>query len=155
MTEIKKPVSKLHVSDRERGTIILLFAAAFSTIMMLFALMVDFGGAAMTYHKAQIAVDAAAFSAAQGININHFYATNKVELHQGQAAGLAGQFASLNSSPNAGVTITGVYANKDRVWVTGTASYRSLFAHYLGLGSFQIKVTSSATPAFGIVERGE
>ena len=138
----------------EQGQIILLFAVAFSTIMMMVALMIDFGGAAMTYHKAQIAVDAAAFSAAQGIDINYFYQTNQVKLHQGQAASLAGQFASLNS-PGGGVNITGVYASEDRVWVTGTASYRSMFAHYLGMGTIQINVTSSATPAFGISERGE
>jgi len=141
------------IPRRNRGQNLFLFAASFATLMALLMLLVDFGGAAMTFHRAQVAADAAAFAAAQGIDLDTFYRTQAVELSHGAAAGLAGQFMSINSRGT--VQITNIYVEEDLVHVSATASYRSLFAHYIGLGTIRLNVHASAAPAYGIRERDE
>jgi uncharacterized membrane protein len=132
----------------ERGQMVFLFAASFATIMLLLTLMVDFGGMARQYQRGQIAIDAAAAAAAQAVDLPYFYRTNVVRLSPGEAASRAGQYASINSGGR--VVVTGVYAQDDQVWVTGVTTYRSFFAHYLGLGEVTMHLRASARPAWGI-----
>lgn len=141
----------MKLKQSERAQIIFIFAASFAALMALVMLALDFGGAAMTWHKAQIATDAAAYAGAQGIDIQHFYATQEIRLNDGAVSRLVGQYASLNSRGD--FRITGVYVSNDRVWVTGEMSYRSIFAHYIGMPVLKARIVSSASPAFGIRER--
>jgi len=135
----------------EQGQIIFIFAASFAAIMALVMLVLDFGGAAMTWHKAQIATDAAAYAGAQGIDIEKFYATQEIVLNQGAVARLVGQYSSLNSKGD--FRITGIYVSDERVWVTGEMTYTSLFAHFIGIPVMKARIVSSASPAYGIRER--
>jgi hypothetical protein len=135
----------------EHGQIIFLFAASFAAVMALVMLALDFGGAAMTWHRAQIAADAAAFAGAQAVDIQHFYRTQEVRLEGGAAARLVGQYASLNARGD--FRLTGIYVSEDRVWVTAEMRYRSIFAGYIGMPVLTARITSSAAPAYGIRER--
>jgi Flp pilus assembly protein TadG len=137
----------------ESGQIIFLFAASFVTIMLIVMLMVDFGGAALTYHRAQVAADGAAYAAAQGIDLEQFYHTNRVVLDPGQAAFLAESYAAANSAGR--LQITGFAVQGDRVWLTGEMEYRTLFARAAGLPVIRARVSASAVPAYGIEQRGQ
>jgi len=53
----------VHHGRLQRGQILILFAVALPALAAMVALMVDFGGAAVTYHRAQVALDAAEFAA--------------------------------------------------------------------------------------------
>ncbi len=141
------------VKQAERGQIVFLFAAMFTTIMVLVALMIDFGGAALTYQRAQVAVNSAAYAAAQGIDMNVFTATNQVQLDPALAGRLAGQYASLNSRGR--LTNLRMFVQGDRVWVTGEMDYQTIFAHAIGIPGIRTRVTSSASPAYGIDQRGQ
>ncbi len=137
----------------EKGQIIFAFAAAFVTIMALLALMIDFGGAALTYSRAQAATDAAAYAAAQGIDIQKYNATNLVQLDPGLAAGLAAEYGDLNSRGR--LSILSIYIQNDRVWVVGTVEYRTLFAHAIGIPAIRVRIISSAVPSYGIDKSGQ
>lgn len=137
----------------ESGQILFLFAVSFTVIMMFVMLMVDFGGAALTYHRAQVATDAAAYAAAQAVNLESFYAENAVVLDTGAAAAYAENFAAENSAGR--LTLTGLYVQDDRVWVTGVMEYQTMFAHVIGLPVIRTRVVSSAAPAYGIDQPGQ
>ena len=53
----------MHHGRLQRGQILILFAVALPALAAMVALMVDIGGAAITYHRAQVALDAAEFAA--------------------------------------------------------------------------------------------
>ena len=57
----------MHHGRLQRGQILILFAVALPVLAAMVAIMVDIGGAAITYHRAQVALDAAAFAAAQAV----------------------------------------------------------------------------------------
>jgi Flp pilus assembly protein TadG len=137
----------------ESGQIIFLFAASFVTIMLIVMLVVDFGGAALTYHRAQVAADGAAYAAAQGIDLEQFYGDNMVALDPAQAAYLAESYAAANS--NGRLHITGFAVQDERVWLSGEMEYRTLFAHAVGLPVIRARVSASAVPAYGIEQRGQ
>jgi Flp pilus assembly protein TadG len=137
----------------ESGQIIFLFAASFVTIMLIVMLVVDFGGAALTYHRAQVAADGAAYAAAQAIDLEQFYSANRVLLDPAQAAFLAESYATANS--NGRLYITGFAVQDERVWLSGEMEYRTLFAHAIGLPVIRTRVSASAVPAYGIEQRGQ
>ena len=58
---------RVHHGRLQRGQILILFAVALPALAAMVALMVDFGGAAVTYHRAQVALDAAEFAASQAV----------------------------------------------------------------------------------------
>ncbi len=144
---------KVQGKHSEKGQIIFLFAAAFATIMTFLALMIDFGGAALTYSRAQAATDAAAYAAAQGIDVNKFDATNLVQLDPGLATGLAVEYGDLNSRGK--LSISSIYVQSDRVWVVGTMEYRTLFAHAIGIPAIRVRIISSALVGYGINKSGQ
>lgn len=143
-----RTAASVKANKRERGQNVLFFAAALIPITMLMALMIDIGGAIVTYHKAQIAVDSAAFAASQGIDLNKFYRTQKIELDSAVANGLASQYAELNSRGQ--LNIVGVYISKDQIWVVGEMIYHPFFSGFVGVGKININVMSSSVPEFGI-----
>ena len=135
------------------GQVLVLFAVVLPVLAAMVALMVDIGGAAITYHRAQIAADAAAFAAAQAIDVDVLDHTQRLELNPYFAGQLAGQYASLNSRGE--LQIISFYVDRDTVYVTGQMVYRTLFASALGIDTIRARVASSATPGFGIVSGGQ
>jgi Flp pilus assembly protein TadG len=117
------------------------------------ALMVDIGGAAITYHRAQVALDAAAFAAAQAVDLDALDHTQEIRLDPYLAGQLAGQYASLNSRGQ--LQIVSFYVDRDTVYVTGQMVYRPLLAGAVGIDTVRARVVSSATAGFGIVTAGE
>jgi Flp pilus assembly protein TadG len=117
------------------------------------ALMVDIGGAAITYHRAQVALDAAAFAAAQAVDLDALDHTQTVQLDPYLAGQLAGRYASLNSRGQ--LQIVSFYVDRDTVYVTGRMVYRPLLAGAVGIDTVTARVVSSATAGFGIATPGE
>lgn len=137
----------------ERGQVLVLFAVVLPVLAAMVALMADIGGAAITYHRAQIALDSAAFAAAQAVDLDVLDHAQRVEINPYLAGQLAGQYASLNSRGR--LQIVSFYVDGDTVYVTGTMVYRTLFASAVGLDTVRARVVSSATPGYGIVTAGE
>jgi hypothetical protein len=144
---------KTKAKSSERGQILFLFAASFATIMSLLMLMLDFGGAALTYQRAQVAVSAAAYAAAQGIDLQIFTSTNQIQLNPGLASSLAAQYAQLNA--RGGLSHLQVFVQQDQVWVVGEMEYQTLFAHAIGIPVIRVRVSASARPAYGINQSGQ
>ncbi len=138
---------------RERGQVLLLFAVMLPVLAAMLALMTDIGGASITYHRAQVALDSAAFAAAQAIDVDALDHTQEVRLDPYWAGQLAGQYASLNSRGE--LQILSFYVDGDTVYVTGQMVYRTLFAGAVGVDVVRARVSSSATPGFGIATAGE
>jgi len=137
----------------ERGQILILFAVVVPVLAAMVALMVDIGGAAITYHRAQVALDAAAFAAAQAIDLDALDHTQTVQLDPYLAGQLAGQYASLNSRGQ--LQIVSFYIDRDTVFATGQMVYRPLLAGAVGIDTVTARVVSSATAGFGIATPGE
>ena len=145
-----------HTSGRlsdQRGQVLLLFAVMLPVLGAMLALMVDLGGAAITYHRAQIALDSAAFAAAQAIDVDALDHTQQMQLDPYLAGQLAGQYASLNSQGE--LQILSFYVDRDTVYLTGQMTYRTLFAGAVGVHVIRARVSSSASPGFGIASGGE
>jgi Flp pilus assembly protein TadG len=137
----------------EGGQILILFAVVLPVLAAMVALMVDIGGAAITYHRAQVALDAAAFAAAQAVDLDVLDHTQTVQLDPYLAGQLAGQYASLNSRGQ--LQIVSFYVDSDTVYVTGRMVYRPLLAGAVGIDTVTARVVSSATAGFGIATPGE
>lgn len=145
---------KIVVARRgENGQLLVLFALLIPVFMGLLILMIDIGGAVITFNRAQIALDSAAFSAAQAIDLSEFYTSNQVILNQSKAAGNAGTFASINSRGS--VRVTGIYTDRERVWVLGTMEYETVFGGALGVGTITANMIASAVPGYGVDWRGQ
>lgn len=152
-TMLQQETKCIKTRPGEDGQIILAFVALLSLFFLLFALIVDIGGATMKYKEAQGAVHAAAYAASHGVDLNKFYQRNELELEPARASAMAGQYASVNSGGS--VRIVNIYVADDQVWVTGTASYNTRFLHFIGIPSYNIVVTASSEPAYGITEKGQ
>jgi len=137
----------------QRGQILILFAVVLPVLAAMVALMVDIGGAAITYHRAQVALDAAAFAAAQAVDLDTLDHTQRLQLDPYLAGQLAGQYASLNSRGQ--LQIVSFYIDRDTVYVTGQMVYRPLLAGTVGIDTVRARVVSSATAGFGIAAGGE
>ena len=145
------PDNKTRPTYRDNGQIVVYMAVVFPLLMMLFMLLIDFGGTSLTYHRAQIALDSAAFAASQEIDLEEFYANNRVYLDPARAPGAAGIFATGNGRDS--VKVTGIYVYRDQVTVMGIAEYNTVFAHFIGIPVVRMEVSSSSAPAYGIDER--
>jgi Flp pilus assembly protein TadG len=137
----------------ERGQILILFAVVLPVLAAMVALMVDIGGAAITYHRAQVALDAAAFAAAQAVDLDVLDHTQTIQLDPYVAGQLAGRYASLNSRGQ--LQIVSFYVDRDTVYVTGQMVYHPLLAGSVGIETVTARVGSSATAGFGITTGGE
>jgi Flp pilus assembly protein TadG len=137
----------------QHGQILILFAVVLPVLAAMVALMVDIGGAAITYHRAQVALDVAAFAAAQAVDLDTLDHTQRMQLDPYLAAQLAGQYASLNSRGQ--LQIVSFDINRDTVYVTGQMTYRPLLAGAVGIDVVRARVVSSATAGFGIATGGE
>jgi Flp pilus assembly protein TadG len=145
--------ARAHNRRLEHGQILILFAVVVPVLAAMVAMMVDIGGAAITYHRAQVALDAAAFAAAQAVDLDVLDHTQTVQLDPYLAGQLAGQYASLNSRGQ--LQIVSFYVDRDTVYVTGRMVYRPLLAGAVGIDTVTARVVSSATAGFGIATPGE
>ena len=145
--------ARVHRRRLQRGQILILFAVVLPVLAAMVALMVDIGGAAITYHRAQVALDSAAFAAAQAVDLDALDHTQTIQLDPYQAGQLAGQYASLNSRGQ--LQIVSFYIDRDTVYVTGQMVYRPLLAGAVGIDTVRARVVSSATAGFGIATGGE
>jgi Flp pilus assembly protein TadG len=136
----------------ESGQIIVIYAVALVATLVLVAIAYDLGGAFVTYQRATTATQAAAFAAAQQIDMAEFYSTNEVKIDPSAAAATAGQYASLNNEELAIVSI-GVY--DDHVVVVSQMAYQSFFADAIGFGSIESEITAIGYPAYGIDDKGQ
>jgi Flp pilus assembly protein TadG len=132
---------------------VFLFAAMFATIMAFLALLIDFGGAALTYQRAQVAVNSAAFAAAQGVDLGVFRQANQIQLDPELASDLAGSYATLNSRGH--LSHLQLVVQGDRVWVVGEMDYPTIFAGAIGIPTIHTRVVSSAVSAYGISQWGQ
>jgi Flp pilus assembly protein TadG len=137
----------------ERGQMLLLFAAALPVLLAVFAMAVDLGGAAVTYHRAQVAMDAAVFAGAQALDVR-VYATgqqvvvNEREAVQAAHAALAGNMGGFPME-------AAFFADGAVMKGSGTAAYNTLFLCALGIHTIPCRVASSATPGWGIEEENQ
>jgi len=137
----------------QKGQVLVLFAVVLPVLAAMLALMVDIGGAAITYHRAQVALDSAAFAAAQAVDLQVLGANQQVQLDPAWAGHLAGQFASFNSRGELQIVSFNIVG--DTVTISGQMQYQTIFARALGLETVRAKVYSSAVPGYGIVTGGE
>ena len=139
--------------SREKGQVLLLFIAALPALMAIFALMVDLGGAAITYHRAQIAMDAATFAGAQAIDFNIYDHEQRIQLDGALATNWAGQYLTLNQ--RGGLIMGSFYVDGDTIFGVGTMEYRTLFISAIGIRTIRTQVTSAASPGWGIRDEFE
>jgi len=134
----------------QAGQVLLLFAASLPALLAIFALAVDLGGAAIMYHRAQVALDAAAFAGAQVLEIREYAGGQKVAVNPGQAAAAAN--GTLNENM-AGIPMRASFSVAgDRLVGSATAYYHPYFLGAFGIGEIPCRVFSSATPGWGIDE---
>jgi hypothetical protein len=150
---LKMSTTKRARRRSEKGQVLLLFIAALPALMAIFALMVDLGGAAITYHRAQIALDAATFAGAQAIDFNVYDHEQRIRLDGALATNWAGQYLSLNQ--RGGLIMGSFYVEGDTVYGVGTMEYRTLFIGAIGIGTIRTQVTSAASPGWGIRDEFE
>ena len=136
----------------ESGQIIVIYAVALVVTLVMVAIAYDLGGAFVTYQRAATATQAAAFAAAQQIDLEEFYSTNEVKIDPSAAAAAAGQYASLN---NEGLAIVSVGVYDDHVVVVSQMKYQSFFADAIGFGTIESEITAIGYPAFGIDDKDQ
>jgi hypothetical protein len=140
-------------AHRQQGQVLVFFALLLPILAGLLALMIDIGGAAITYHRAQVALDSAAFAAAQGVSAGRLDAEQRTELDFEGAQALAGTYANLNA--RGALTITSFEIHDDLVLVSGQMIYRTLLGEAFGVPVIRARVFSSASPGFGISSGGQ
>jgi hypothetical protein len=136
----------------ESGQIIVIYAVALVVTLVMVAIAYDLGGAFVTYQRVTTATQAAAFAAAQQIDMEEFYSTNEVKIDPSAAAAAAGQYASLN---NEGLVIISIGVFDDHVVVVSQMKYQSFFADTIGFGTIESEITAIGYPAYGIDDKGQ
>lgn len=133
---------------RQTGQVLLLFAASLPALLAIFALAVDLGGAAITYHRAQVALDAAAFAGSQVLDVRVYDNGQQVAVNTQQAAAYASRTLAANL---AGIPMQAAFSvSGDQLTGSGTAWYHTFFLGAFGIPEIPCRVTSSATPGWGI-----
>lgn len=137
----------------QSGQILLLFAAVLPVLLAVFALAVDLGGASITYHRAQLALDAAVFAGAQELDVRMYGDGQRVVVDSREAVeAAAGSLAkNMGSIPvQASFSATG-----DTFTGSGSAVYRTFFLGALGIPAIECRVSASAAPGWGIADENQ
>lgn len=138
---------------RERGQSAVLLAAALPGILAMIGLMIDGGQMLIEYKHAQVAMDSAAFAAAQRIDRGQFFRDQIVVLNPQEATATGGLYGTLNSRGSVKVTAIEVYGNV--VVARGSAQIDTIFLKMFGAGPVRLEVSSQATPFYGISRVGQ
>ncbi|MBN1267630.1 MAG: hypothetical protein JXA25_19215 [Anaerolineales bacterium] len=140
--------NRLSSGRNQAGQVLLLFAAALPVLLAVFGLAVDLGGAAITYHRAQVALDSATFTGAQALDLRVYQNGQRVVVNQRQAYRAA--FDTLAGNM-AGIPIEAAFSADGGVMMgSGTALYHTFFLGVLGIDVIPCSVYSSSTPGWGI-----
>jgi len=137
----------------EGGQMLLLFAAALPVLLAVFAMAVDLGGAAVTYHRAQVAMDAAAFAGAQALDVRVYAGGQQVAVNEREAVQAA--YAALAGNMGGFPMEAAFHADGAVMTGSGTALYDTFFLGALGIHTIPCRVASSATPGWGIEEENQ
>jgi uncharacterized membrane protein len=132
----------------QRGQTAVLLAVMLPALLAIVGLMVDGSRLLIMQRRAQIAIDSAAFAAAQRIDRGRFFYTQSVQLNAIDAISTGSVYGTLNSQGSVRVTSISVYGN--RVVALGYAEVEPIFLKMFGVQSVTINLSSSAVPAFGI-----
>src|SRR5574341_305697 len=116
-----------------------LLAMMLPAILGMAGLVVDGGAFLVQYKRAQVAIDSAAFAAAQRIDRGQFFRDQIVVLEPGEAASTGGLYGSLNSRGNVHITAITVYGNT--VIINGYATVEFAFLKMFGVASRTIRLT--------------
>lgn len=137
----------------ERGQNAVLLAAALPGILAMIGLMIDGGRMLIEYKRAQVAIDSAAFAAAQRIDRGQFFRDQIVVLNPQEATATGGLYGTLNSRGSVQVTAIEVYGNV--IVARGNAQIDTIFLKMFGAGPVRLDVSSQATPFYGISRVGQ
>lgn len=137
----------------ERGQNAVLIAAALPGVLAMIGLMIDGGQLMIEYKRAQVAIDSAAFAAAQRIDRGQFFRDQIVVLSPQEATATGGLYGTLNSRGSVKVTAIEVYGNV--VVARGYAQIDTIFLKMFGAGKVRLDLTSQATPLYGISRAGQ
>ena len=137
----------------ERGSFLVQTVILLPVMLLLIGLVLDGGWMYWQYRRAEVTVNAAAQAASHAIDINYFRATNQVQLSQGEAAAVAGDFIQLNR--RGVLTLTGVRVSRDQITVNATAQIPTIFFRLAGIPLLTVRVQGTAYPAFGINREGQ
>ena len=148
-----KTTARRYARDGQSGQQAALLAMMLPAILAMTGLVVDGGAFLVQYKRAQVAIDSAAFAAAQRIDRGQFFRDQIVVLEPGEAAATGGLYGSLNSRGNVHVTAITVYGNT--VIVNGYATVDFAFLKMFGVRSRTIRLTSQASPLYGIDRQGQ
>ena len=133
---------------REAGQHALLLAVLMPMLIAGAGLLADGGRMLVEYRRAQIAIDGAAFAAAQRVDRSVFFNNQAVILQAGEAVAIGGLYGSLNSS--GAVRVTSIEVNGGYVIARGYFETEPLFLGLFGMGRVHKNLTSLAVPSYGI-----
>ena len=121
-------------------------------LMALAGLMADAGRLLVEYRRAQVAIDSAAFAAAQMVDPDTFRATQAVVL-SGQASAVGGLYGSLNSRGN--VRVTSIAVSGGQVTAYGYTRVTPIFLRMFGVGPVTLQLVSRGVPSYGISQENQ
>ncbi|MEK7277963.1 MAG: pilus assembly protein TadG-related protein [Chloroflexota bacterium] len=137
----------------EAGQQAVMLATSMPVILAMTGLLVDGSRLIVEYKRAQVAIDSAAFAAAQRIDRGQFFRDQIVVLDPGEAATIGSLYGSLNSRGTVRVTSIEVYGNV--VVARGYAEIDPIFLKIFGAGQVHFDLVSQASPLYGILREGQ
>ncbi len=136
-----------------KGQSAVLIAVSLPALLAIAGLVVDGGYLLVEYKRAQVAIDSAAFAAAQRIDRGQFFRDQIVVLNPGEAVSTGSLYGSLNSRGQVKVTSIEVYGNK--VIANGYTQVDTIFLKMFGVGPVTLRLTSQASPLYGASREGQ
>lgn len=130
-----------------------MLATSMPVILAMTGLLVDGGRLIVEYKRAQVAIDSAAFAAAQRIDRGQFFRDQIVVIDPGEAVTIGSLYGSLNSRGTVKVTSIEVYGNV--VVARGYAEIDPIFLKMFGAGQVHLDLVSQASPLYGILREGQ
>ncbi len=130
-----------------------MLATSMPVILAMTGLLVDGGRLIVEYKRAQVAIDSAAFAAAQRIDRGQFFRDQIVVIDPGEAVTIGSLYGSLNSRGTVKVTSIEVYGNV--VVARGYAEIDPIFLKMFGAGQVHLDLVSQASPLYGVLREGQ
>ncbi len=130
-----------------------MLATTMPVILAMTGLLVDGGRLIVEYKRAQVAIDSAAFAAAQRIDRGQFFRDQIVVIDPGEAVTIGSLYGSLNSRGTVRVTSIEVYGNV--VVARGYAEIDPIFLKMFGAGQVHLDLVSQASPLYGVLREGQ
>ncbi len=135
-------------SARQGGQIVVLTAICLPLLIALAGVIADGGRLLVEYRRAQVAIDAAAFAAAQVVDVHTFLESQAVVPHYTGGAQFGGLYGGLNSRGR--VHVTSIAIENGQVVARGYTDVDTFFLKMFGVGPVHLTLTSRGVPAYGI-----